>query len=53
MEARQETKEVLHSEKNVWRTPVHVSEQDIEVTVVTTFILSEKRIPGQGECQRL
>lgn len=52
MELRQKTKDVLQSEKNVWRTLVQVSEQGVEVTAVI-FILSVKRIEGRDECQGL
>ena len=41
------------SEKNVWRTPVSVSEQGIAVTAVTIFILSVERIAGLVECHGL
>lgn len=53
MEVRQKTKDVLQSEKNVWRTLVQISEQGVEVTAVIIFILSVKRIEGRDECQGL
>lgn len=49
-----ETKEVLSSEKNVWRTLVWVSEQDTEVTSRhSILVFSVRSIAGLVEFQRL
>lgn len=47
-EARQETKAVLHSEKNVWRIPAQVTEQGVERTSRhSIFIPSVNRMKDQ------
>lgn len=50
---KQGRKQRKFSEKNVWRTPVQVSEQGIAVIAVTIFILSVVRIVGLVEYQGL